>query len=389
MNRLAVALLAALEAFVAAAIVLGVALVTTSALWAAQYGLHVDWAVFGRAAADAWLLGHGVDLRVALDPTTAAAVGAISLEPFRVSVAALGVALVVVLFGVRAGRRASRSGSPGVAVVAGLLVYLALGMLLYAAAGSQVVQPSLLQSIVLPSFVYALGLAIGLLSEPDAGGSALLGRLGAAARRVAGAALRAGTAAAALLLAASGVLLAVSLAVGYGQVIALYEGLQAGALGGAVLTLGQFAFLPNAVVWTASWFAGPGFAIGAGSSVSPLGSQLGPIPGIPLLGVLPQGELALGFAVLAVPLVAGFVAALLARVSFPTGGGPRLLTAAAMGVVAGIELGLLAWWSGGALGPGRLQDVGPQPLLVAGAFALEVAVGGALAALTFSRRDSA
>jgi hypothetical protein len=45
-----------------------------------------------------------------------------------------------------------------------------------------------------------------------------------------------------------------------------------------------------------------------------------------------------------------------------------------VGIVAGVELGLLAWWSSGAMGPGRLHDVGPNPWLVGSIAAAEVAV---------------
>ena len=39
-------------------------LVPLMLMWAMQYGLAVDATVFLRAAADVWLLGHGVDLTV-------------------------------------------------------------------------------------------------------------------------------------------------------------------------------------------------------------------------------------------------------------------------------------------------------------------------------------
>jgi hypothetical protein len=55
-----------------------------------------------------------------------------------------------------------------------------------------------------------------------------------------------------------------------------------------------------------------------------------------------------------------------------------LLIAVGIGAVAGIQLGLLAWWSSGALGPGRLHDVGPNPWIVAGLAAAEVAVAAAI-----------
>jgi len=78
-------------------------------------------------------------------------------------------------------------------------------------------------------------------------------------------------------------------------------------------------------------------------------------------------------------LVAGFLAAALLRSRIVEarathGTGWLVLTAVGIGIVAGIELGLLAWWSSGALGPGRLHDVGPNPWLVGSIVAAEVAV---------------
>jgi hypothetical protein len=58
-----------------------------------------------------------------------------------------------------------------------------------------------------------------------------------------------------------------------------------------------------------------------------------------------------------------------------------------MGAVAGVIAGLLAWWSGGAVGPGRLLNIGPNPWLVALFVALEVAVGGIVGLL--ARRPDA
>jgi hypothetical protein len=52
-----------------------------------------------------------------------------------------------------------------------------------------------------------------------------------------------------------------------------------------------------------------------------------------------------------------------------------LAVAAGAAVAAAVVLGLLAWWSGGAAGPGRLADVGPAPLPVAGIAAATVGLG--------------
>jgi hypothetical protein len=59
----------------------------------------------------------------------------------------------------------------------------------------------------------------------------------------------------------------------------------------------------------------------------------------------------------------------------------HILTGLGMGVVAGALLGLLAWWSAGAMGPGRLVEVGPDPLLVGALAAAEIGVAAALGML--------
>ena len=90
MRRTTIALLSALEASVAALIGLGVVLVPLMLLWAMHFGLAVDAGVFLRAAADVWLLGHGVDLVVQLDPITAGRIPVPGAgEPFPITIALL------------------------------------------------------------------------------------------------------------------------------------------------------------------------------------------------------------------------------------------------------------------------------------------------------------
>jgi hypothetical protein len=57
-----------------------------------------------------------------------------------------------------------------------------------------------------------------------------------------------------------------------------------------------------------------------------------------------------------------------------------------MGVAGGAIAGLLAWASAGAAGPGRLVDVGPDPLSVAGWAALEIGLAAAVGLLAASRQ---
>lgn len=93
--------------------------------------------------------------------------------------------------------------------------------------------------------------------------------------------LRGAVASATVVIAASALAVAVLSPANYAAIISLYESVHAGVLGGIALTIGQLAVLPNLVIWRAPWFIGPGFANGAGSSVTPLGTTLGPIPAIP------------------------------------------------------------------------------------------------------------
>ena len=71
----------------------------------------------------------------------------------------------------------------------------------------------------------------------------------------------------------------------------------------------RLAFVPNLVVWAASWFTEPGFALGTGSAVSPLGNYLELLPAVPLLGAFPASDMELARAGLLIPMSADFLAA--------------------------------------------------------------------------------
>jgi hypothetical protein len=402
MNRPTTAVFAALEALLVVGIGVGIALVPLTFLWAFQYGLQVDWTVFWRASVDVWLLGHGADVMLTLDPVTAAALGFDGAgTPFVISIAALGIALLTMLLALRAGRRIVETPYARLGGIVAILVFalLALGATLSALHDSA--RPSVWQGTLLPTFVFACGLLVGgavarhrLARMP--GRAARTPAAGVVAswwaersplvRTIVAEGLRGGAAAVAGLVTASAILLTVLLVVGYGNIIALYEGIHSGLLGGIAVTLGELAFLPNLVVWTCSWLVGPGFAIGTGSSVGPLGTSLGPLPAIPVLGALPSGELSLGFLGLVVPIVVGFLVGVVLRPRVVAAGGQRpgaalLATGLGVGIAAGVLLGLLAWVSGGAAGPGRLADVGPDALLVGLFAAVEVGIPAVLGLL--------
>jgi len=403
MNRITTALLAALEALIVVAIGVGIALVPLTILWGTHYGLGIDWFVFWRAAVDVWLLGNGVDLAVQLPIETISALNLPGAEsPFSLTFALLGFALLAILLGVRTGRRAAGTGYSFTAAGAAILSYGLLAALLTFSAGTAVVTPAPAQGVLLPTLIFAGGVLIGLAGAPRAAPSlpgwasrplgAQLRRIPAEVQSQLAAALRGGTAAVAGIMIVSGLAVFVSVLANFATVIGLYETLQADVMGGIALTIAQLAFIPNVVIWAASWFVGPGIALGAGSSVSPLGTTLDAVPGLPLFGALPHGTLEFGFLGLLVPVLVGFVSAVLVRQSLdkranaPHGSARMLITGALMGVVAGILLGLLSWWSAGAMGPGRLTEVGPNPLLVGALTTVEVGVAAALGMLVGGRR---
>lgn len=388
MTRRLTVLFSAFEALLVVAIGVAIPLLLATLLWAVQFGFGPDWLIFWRGAVDAWLIGHGVDVTFTLDEGIAASIGAPAGTVVAVTIAALGFALLTLALGVRAGARVAETGHRLLGELTAFLVFGGASLLVTLSASHPAARPSVWQGALLPALVFGVGLLLGVLrADADRGGSArgLVSRLTAAwnprVRASLGAALTAGTASVMVVMLVSAIAATVVLATGYAQVIRLYQTLHSELLGGVVLTTGQLAFVPNIVVWTASWFTGPGFALGVGSQVSPLGTAVGPLPAVPLLGALPSGELAFGYVGLAVPVVAAFLAATAVRPRLlrALGDGSPLawsaLVAVAGGAAGGLLLGALAAASAGGLGPGRFSQVGPDPLAVGLAAALEIAIG--------------
>jgi hypothetical protein len=339
--------------------VLGVALpfavlVSLAVLAWAGLGRAEAWSPYVSAAADAWLIGHGVDIRFAVQGS-----------PFSVTVAALGPALVTLLCAVRAGRRAVATETPITAWIAGLVTTALASIALLRVGTSAVAAPVAWQAVALPLVVVVIGSLIGMRSaRPD--GSPLP------------AGVRTGAAAVLLLLAAAAVAVTVLLLLRFADVIALDESLDAGPVGGFVLTCLQVLALPTFVVWAASWLLGAGVGLGTGSVTGPFVGQAGPLPALPVLGAVPVDPPAWAAMVLVVPVLAGFGAAVLARRSGATT--PAVPLGLVAGVVAGVVLGVLAAASAGSVGPGRFTAVGPDALVVAGLAAALVGLPAMLGA---------
>ncbi|KQO63550.1 cell division protein PerM [Curtobacterium sp. Leaf261] len=397
MNRPATALFAAVEAVIAVAVGIGVALVPLTLLWGIEYGLQIPWVVFWRAAASIWLLGHGVDVTFVLDAATASATGLPGAgAPIVMTIAALGFAVVTAWLGARAGRRLAETEHRATGTVTGIAVVVALSFAIAASSISIATRPSLWQSIVLPALWYGVPLiAAAEIARRRRGASPdpvtarildLVDRIPTVWRAIAGVALRGGTMVVAIVVAVAGVLVGFLVLGSYAEVITLYEQSHAGVLGGLAITVGQLAFLPDFLGWAVSWIVGPGFAIGTGSNVSPIGTTLGPIPGIPVFGALPTSGHSFGLLWVLVPVVGSFLVSAFLRPRLVRAlgtandtAGHRALAGAGTGIVGGVLVGLVAWVSSGSFGPGRLATVGAQPLLVGLFAALEIGVPAAMA----------
>lgn len=402
MNRRVTALLSAVEALIVVAIGVAVPLSVLTIMWAAQFGFQVDWAVFWRAAVIIWMLGHGVDVTFQLDPQTALALGITGVgDPFLVSLALTGFTLAMALAGVALGRRLRHQPHRILGELVGLSTVVVLStLLLLTVSGVDGVLVSLWQAVLFPSLIMGLGVAIGSIGASNPARVRLRRMIAEGPQpwlAAGGAALRAGLGTVATVTAVASVLTAAALLLGYGQVIALYESVQAGVLGGVALTVAQLALLPTLVLWTSAWLVGPGFAVGAGSTVSPIAVSLGPLPAVPVLGALPTEPSPLGFLTLLVPVLAAFAAGIAVRSRLVAaaatvgvqGGALQLWSlgvAALAALIAGGAMGFLAFVAAGSAGPGRLAVVGPDPVAVGLWMLVETLIGASLGLLAAGAR---
>jgi hypothetical protein len=206
-------------------------------------------------------------------------------------------------------------------------------------------------------------------------------------RSLVGPAFRAGTAITVMLVMVSSFTIAALITISWIDITRLYESVEVSVLGAIILTAGQLALLPNLIIYGVSWFTGVGFSIGTGSLISPLGSAVGPLPAIPVLGALPVGKLEVGMIAVGVVLLAAFIATLAIRKSadeirfeFATSWSAAISLGLSIALVTSVQLGLLAVLASGSAGPGRLAEVGVNPWLIAIVSFVEVGVVSTLAA---------
>lgn len=408
MNRRLTFLIAAFEALVIAGIGVGITLAPLTVIWLFENDPSIDWFVAFRAASDIWLMAHGTRLVVA-----EGVIMGVEVPSFVISVVPLGITFLIGFLALRLGRRLTAANELWPGWLSATAVYGAISLFLSTAAHNPAIYPVNWQGTFLPPTFFAIVLIVGSLT----GKRQLFGEasnLPEAAERIwfknwvadrvdnlhwgiralAMPALRAGTGIVAMLLAISAVMIALLLAVNWITVTRFYEGLQVSVLGGIMVTAGQLAVLPNLVIFGAAWLTGVGFQIGAGSIISPIATNIGPMPIFPIVGAIPAGQLSFGLIAVAVPLLGAFAATLLikrhadeVRFEFASAWNAAISLGLAIGFVAAVEMGILAAAASGGFGPGRLQTVGINPFMLMAVVFVETASVSILAAFFSARPD--
>ncbi|MGW2091573.1 cell division protein PerM [Promicromonospora sukumoe] len=348
---------------------------------AADDGTQVRSAI--DVAAGLWLLGHGV-------PLTA--------DDVTVTLAPLGIAALALFATYACAKRFAAASAR--AWAAGTVTY-ALGTTAVAALAGSAPGWSLVLAVPAGLVMGGLGMGLGILARSDSPSAAEIGE-GAEelARRLTGAdlvpatlrlGLRGGAVVVALLVGGAALLVAAWALAGRATSSDIVTSLEPGWTGGIVFAVAQLALLPNLLLWALAWLAGPGFAVGEGTSFTPFGTVSGPLPAVPLLGSLPGEDWANPVSAWAPVLVVacGVAAAVFAWRRLE----PSLVRWADVGwvlggivLVPGVFVLLGQWAAAGAVGPGRLSEIGAQPLVTAGLVAAEVG-GGAAAVLLGAKLD--
>jgi hypothetical protein len=325
-------------------------------------------------------------------------------KPFLISIAPLSFAVLTTLLGVRLGRKSFESGATYVGPVSAVATFGVLTIAVALSSNHPSVMPTMWMAFSFPTLLYALGVFIG--------GRADISRFGSQAKKVQQKvrtwaldasvelksvfrfSLRSSLMAIFAIATFSAITFALLLIVNFATVLGIYEGLQGGGGGSLILTVAQVLFMPNFVLWVFSWFVGTGFAIGTGSSVSPLGTDLGLVPALPVLGAIPPGQFSFGLIAVIIPIAASFVSAFVMWPALSKGIGNthrmRWLALAVFGaaVIGGLITMGLMWASSGSAGPGRLAQVGPDPIMTGLVIAAEFLIASTLGLWAASQTSS-
>jgi len=339
---------AAVAGAVAAASVLVAAMAVALAGWfASDAASHGDTRDALRVGADAWLLAHGSRL---------------DLVSAGITMAPLGLTLLCAYVTFRLGRWAAWTSAVddggtvllGVVVLAG--IYGVVTVLTAVLASTPQAEPHLGRAFCGGFLVALVGGGLGIAAGSGQG-EVVWGRVPEAAQAV----VRGALACVLLVEAAAATLLAVALLIDLGTAANVLSRLHTDGPGGLLYTVVIAAVTPNAVLLSGSYLLGAGFAVGSGTVVSPTAVSVGPVPAFPLLAALPDGGPTPWWAaaLMALPVLLAVLGAFLMVRRHPSpvyeAGAGRGLAA---GVLGALLLSVLTRFGGGAVGPGRMADVG-------------------------------
>ena len=404
MRALLTGAIAAIEGVAAALTTLLIVSGFAFLIWWLSFDLSAEPLVVLQTAGSVWLLAHFVPLQVDLSAETMQSLGfAAEALSFGLSLAPLGLTLVTVLFAVRSGWRfGNRGGSGAAGVLGGALGFG--GSAAAVASFVEIVTLPVFLTALIPALVYGVGSAFAFLvrsaierhewwdrvwSKVEVWlAKARVPRPGIVRRRTSDAMRLTGLLVAGYVgLAALGFVCAAVL--GFADVIGAAQSLQLDVWGVIMMFVLQLIMLPVFVVWSGAWLTGAGFAVGLGSSASPFGALLGPMPGVPIFAAIPDGW---GQGAVLAPVLLALVG-VLAGVLF--GGTARRCSSGALALVVvaaacctGLLVAALSWLASGSLGPGRLAATGPDLWLTAGLAAAELGFGCLLGAFA-ARADLA
>jgi hypothetical protein len=381
---------------------LGLLFAPLTFVWAFDDGFATDLLLSWAIAVDGWMLGHGVPLTFTLDPVLAQSLSlGESSSTFVVDIALLGLGLITLLWGYRIGRRSGTRIYPVSTwfVAVGTLVGLSFVMVFFLP--RHMVTMELMDALVRPALFLAAGLALATwVGSRAPGGRVLEGALPETVLAVMRTGVKTAGASVLGLVALSSLAIAGLVVWSFGTMIVLYESLQPGVWGIITLSIAQLALLPTVIIWGAMWMVGPGFALGTGALVSPLGTTVQAVPALPLLGIIPSTPPMGAIMIVAVPLAVSFIAGV-AATRMLLGNNPgrlwrnvgdtefhhqplvQILSASAVAGALGSFGGfLLASITSGSAGPGRFQNVGADPAQIALWWGLEIFVGVLLGLLS-------
>ncbi len=406
MNRGLSFAIAALQALIVAAIGIGLTIAPLTLTWLLEGDGSSSWLVALQVAVFAFLLATGVPVEV-----TEGKLLGIEFPDFAINVMPLGLTLLMALMVIRVGYRLSATSALWPAWIGGAISFGAIGLGSSALVNNEAVYVGEWEPLIIPAVFFGgllvLSSTLGSRYEMFVGANGaeakeriwiraqfanLYTKLHWSLRSVLSPAARVGLGVVVTMAAVSALMLALALGFGWIEVVRLYEGLRVSVLGGVMVTLGQLAILPNLIVYAMAWLAGPGFAIGLGSTVSPFASQLGPMPAFPVFAALPTGGFDRGILFALVPVLAAFVGTLLVRKhvdqirwEYATRFTASIALAGVSALIAASSAMLLAAMASGSLGPGRFALVGVNVLQFGLIVFLEVLIPTFLAALIITK----